>query len=87
MQLKRAQARVHKQDDRERWQALLQEEYDKLSLQIQHYYASRKSLLEQRKRTALARYDRLRLQLEYRTLRDGFLVAKRNWSRLLAGLA
>ena len=87
MQLKRAQARLHKQDDRELWQALLQEEYDKLSLQIQHYYANRKQLLEQRKRKALARYDRLKLQLEYRNLRDGFLVAKRNWSRLLAGIA
>lgn len=69
MQLKRAQARLHKQDDRELWQALLQEEYDKLSLQIQHYYANRKQLLEQRKRKALARYDRLKLQLEYRNLR------------------
>ena len=87
MQLKRAQARLHRGEDRERWQALLQEEYDKLSLQIQHYYASRKSLLEQRKRTAMARYDRLKLQLEYRTLRDGFLASKRNWSRLLAGIA
>ena len=87
MQLKRAQARLRKAEDRELWQALLQEEYDKLSLQIQHYYASRKLLLEQRKRKALARYDRLKLQLEYRNLRDGFLVAKRNWSRLLAGIA
>ncbi|MGY6039173.1 fatty acid desaturase [Aeromonas sp. AE23HZ002T15] len=87
MQLKRAQARLHKQDDRELWQALLQEEYDKLSQQIQHYYASRKHLLEQRKRKALARYDRLKLQLEYRTLRDGFIASKRNWSRLLAGIA
>ncbi|MNP35609.1 hypothetical protein D3C76_1289500 [compost metagenome] len=87
MQLKRAQAKLRKEEDRELWQALLQEEYDKLSLQIQHYYASRKLLLEQRKRKALARYDRFKLQLEYRNLRDGFLAGKRNWSRLLAGIA
>ena len=87
MQLKRAKARLHQGDDRELWQALLQEEYDKLSLQIQHYYHSRKRLLEQRKRKALARYDRLKLQLEYRNLRDGFIASKRNWSRLLAGIA
>ena len=41
-------------------QALLQEEYDKLSLQIQHYYANRKQLLEQRKRKALARRSQTR---------------------------
>ena len=87
MQLKRAQARLRKQEDRELWQALLQEEYDKLSQQLQHYYASRKRLLELRKRKALARYDRLKLQLEYRALRDGFIAGKRNWSRLLAGIA
>ncbi|HHQ4598688.1 TPA: acyl-CoA desaturase, partial [Aeromonas veronii] len=55
--------------------------------QLQHYYASRKRLLELRKRKALARYDRLKLQLEYRALRDGFIAGKRNWSRLLAGIA
>jgi len=82
MQLKRAQAKLRKQEDRELWQALLQEEYDKLSQQLQHYYASRKRLLELRKR-----YDRLKLQLEYRALRDGFIAGKRNWSRLLAGIA
>ncbi|MFM5502246.1 fatty acid desaturase [Aeromonas veronii] len=87
MQLKRAQAKLRKQEDRELWQALLQEEYDKLSQQLQHYYASRKRLLELRKRKALARYDRLKLQLEYRALRDGFIAGKRNWSRLLAGIA
>jgi stearoyl-CoA desaturase (delta-9 desaturase) len=87
MQLKRAQAKLRKQEDRELWQALLQEEYDKLSQQLQHYYASRKRLLEQRKRKALARYDKLKLQLEYRNLHDGFVASKRNWSRLLAGIA
>ena len=87
MQLKRAQARLVKQDDRELWQALLQEEYAKLSQLLQHYYASRKRLLELRKRKALARYDRLKVQLEYRALRDGFIASKRNWSRLLAGIA
>ncbi|KAL8188430.1 UNVERIFIED_CONTAM: hypothetical protein K2H54_000302 [Gekko kuhli] len=87
MQLKRAQAKLRKQDDRELWQALLQEEYDKLNQQLQHYYASRKRLLEQRKRKALARYDQLKLQLEYRNLHDAFIAAKRNWSRLLAGIA
>lgn len=89
MQLKRAQARLVKQDDRELWQALLQEEYAKLSQQLQHYYASRKRLLElrKRKRKALARYDRLKVQLEYRALKDGFIASKRNWSRLLAGIA
>ena len=51
MQLKRCQARLHASRmtgscGRRCWQ----EEYDKLSLQIQHYYASRKQLLEQRKR-------------------------------------
>ena len=54
---------------------------------MQHYYASRKRLLEQRKRKALARYDQLKLQLEYRNLHDAFIAAKRNWSRLLAGIA
>ena len=87
MQLKRAQAKLRKQDDRELWQALLQEEYDKLNQQLQHYYASRKRLREQRKRKALARYDQLKLQLEYRNLHDAFIAAKRNWSRLLAGIA
>ena len=36
---------------------------------------------------ALARYDQLKLQLEYRNLHDAFIAAKRNWSRLLAGIA
>ena len=87
MRLRRTQIGRREADERGLWQARLQGEYDKLSLQIQNYNACRKLLLEQRKRKALARYDRLKLQLEYRNLRDGFLVAKRNWSRLLAGIA
>jgi stearoyl-CoA desaturase (Delta-9 desaturase) len=87
MQLKRAHAKLQKRDDMEMWQTLLQEEYDKLSQQLQNYYASRKRLLEERKRKALARYDALKLQLEYRSLKGGFRVSRRNWNRLLANLA
>lgn len=87
MQLKKTQLKVSKLPDAEQILKQLQQEYEVLQEKMTTYYASRKRLLDLKKRKMLKQYEKSELSQQVKELKLRLEQQKRQWQGLTASFA